>query len=143
MIVAAHQPNFLPWLGFFDRIRKADLFVLADHVQFERQNYQNRTLVNTWQGPRWLIVPVFQRSRSERIVDKLIDERPGDKHWGRRAYLTLEFSYGRAPYFRDYAPTLQEILMARWDKLVELNLTLLDFCLDALEIRTPLVRSSE
>ena len=67
-------PNFLPWLGFFDKMRKADLFVLVDHVQYERQNYQNRTRIKTADGPRWITVPVCQNSRAERIVDKLIGD---------------------------------------------------------------------
>jgi hypothetical protein len=142
MILAAHQPNFLPWLGFFDRVQKADLFMLVDHIQFERQNYQNRTMINTHQGVQWITVPVFQRSQSERIIDKTIDERNGRARWGRRIYRTLEYCYGRAPYFREYAPTLYEIFDARWEKLVDLNITLLQFCLEVLEIRTPLIRSS-
>lgn len=58
MIVSIHQPHFLPWLGYLDRMLKADLFVLLDHVQFERQNYQNRVQIKTGQGPQWLVVPV-------------------------------------------------------------------------------------
>src|SRR5207237_5691820 len=85
MIVSAHQPNFMPWLGFFDKMRKADLFVLVDHVQFERQNYQNRTRIKTGEGPRWLTVPVNQRSRNELILEKTIDNsRDGRLRWGRQ-----------------------------------------------------------
>jgi hypothetical protein len=52
MIVAAHQPNFIPWLGYFDKMQKADLFVSVDHVQMERQSYQNRTSIKTGEGAR-------------------------------------------------------------------------------------------
>lgn len=145
MIVAAHQPNFLPWLGFFDRVRRAQRFVLLDHVQFERQNYQNRTLIKTQGGPKWLTVPVVQKSRDELILDKEIcNDKDGKEYWGRKAYLTLETCYSRAPHFKDYSPKLKQMLIeARWNKLIELNISLLRFCLDALEIHTPLVRSSE
>lgn len=142
-IVSAHQPNFLPWLGFFDRMERADLFVLVDHVQFERQNYQNRTRVKTGAGPRWLTVPVFQRSQEERIVEKLIDnQRDGKLRWGRKLFLTLKYSYQAAPYFDRYAPEIQRILDRRWERLIDLNLELLDFCRRELGIVTPLVRSS-
>ena len=43
MIVAIHQPHYLPWLGYLHRMAQVDLFILLDHVQFERRNYQNRT----------------------------------------------------------------------------------------------------
>ena len=45
MLVAIHQPTFVPWLGYLDRMLRSDLFVILDHVQFERRNYQNRTLI--------------------------------------------------------------------------------------------------
>lgn len=145
MIVAAHQPHYLPWLGYFDRIRRAELFILLDHVQFERQNYQNRARIKAVDGPRWITVPVHQKSRDELILDKLVFNGADEKeHWGRKTYLLLEQTYARAPYFKAYAPALKSILVERrWEKLVDLNIALLKFCLDALQIKTPLVRSSQ
>lgn len=144
MILAAHQPHFLPWLGYFDKMRKADLFIIVDHVQFERQNYQNRTMVKTGESPRWITVPVRQASRDERIIDKLVDNNGGGRHrWGRRIGRTLKYAYQAAPYFSDVAPPLLEVLDARWERLVDLNMTLLELCREALHIRTPIIRSSE
>lgn len=144
MIIAAHQPNYLPWLGFIDKIRRADKFLVLDHVQFERQNYQNRTRVRMGQTWKWLTVPVIQKSRDELILDKEIsNDRDGKLRWGRKQFATLEQSYRGAPHFKLYAPRLREIFDAEWTKLIDLNLTLLRFCLEALEIRTPLQRTSE
>ncbi len=145
MIVAAHQPNYLPWLGYFDRIRRAQLFILLDHVQFERQNFQNRARIKAGSAARWITVPVHQKSRSELILEKLVFNGGDEKeHWGRKTYLLLESTYARAPHFRDYAPTLKDIFMTRrWERLVDLNIALLKFCMDALSITTPLIRSSE
>jgi hypothetical protein len=144
MIVAAHQPNYLPWLGFFDRLRRCDKFLILDHVQFERQNFQNRTRVRFEDGFKWLTVPVVQKSRDERILDKEIaNDREGRLRWGRKQYATLEQLYRGAPYFELYSPALREIFDATWIKLIDLNLTLLRFCMSALEIKTPVVRTSE
>lgn len=146
MIIAAHQPNYLPWLGFFDRVRRADKFLLLDHVQFERQNFQNRTRIRLDGGdaPHWLTVPVVQKSRDERILDKEIaNDREGRLRWGRKTYASLEQAYRRAPCFHLYAAQLRELYDARWDKLIDLNLRLLDFCLAVLEIKTPLQRTSQ
>jgi hypothetical protein len=143
MIVAAHQPNFAPWLGFFDRMRKADLFVIVDHVQFERQNFQNRTRVKTGEGPRWLTVPVIQRSREERILDKLVDNsRDGKFRWGRKSLLTLRYSYQSAPHFKEAFPVFEEIFESHWDHLVDLNLALIEACRRLLGVTTPVLRSS-
>ena len=144
MIVAAHQPNFLPWLGFFDKMRRADLFVIVDHVQFERQGFQNRTRIKTGEGPRWITVPVQQRSRDERICDKLLDNRSGGKfRWGRKLFLTIKYAYQGTPYFSEYAPMIQDLLDREWQTLFELNLRAIELCREALDIRTPILRSSE
>jgi hypothetical protein len=145
MIVAVHQPHFLPWLGYLDRMMKADLFVILDHVQFERRNYQNRTQIRLDGRAHWLTVPVRQRSQQERIIDKLVDNPPATdaRAWGADHVRTLRHAYRDAPCLEDYAPTLRQILEARWERLVDLNQALLDFLRDALHIRTPMVRSSE
>ena len=144
MIVAVHQPHFLPWLGYLDRMARADLFIVLDHVQFERRNYQNRTLMLLEGRARWLTVPVVQRSQKERIVDKQIDNRADSsaRHWGHNHFLTLRYAYRHAPFFNLYGAQLQEIFDGRWDSLVELNQTLLDYLREILDIRTPMVRSS-
>lgn len=143
MIVAAHQPNFIPWLGYFDKMRKADLFIVVDHVQMERQSFQNRVRIKTGEGERWITVPVVQESRSERIMDKRIDNsRSGRFRWSRKMFLTLKYAYQSAPYFRDYEAALAEILEAQWDRLSDLNGRLIEFCREALDIRTPMLASS-
>jgi len=146
MLVAIHQPTFLPWLGYFDRMLQSDLFVLLDHVQFERRNYQNRTLIRLEAEARWLTVPVVQLSQKERIIEKRVDnpsDTAGGRWWGPNHFLTLRYAYRKAPFFDLYAPRLRAILEARWDKLVDLNLATLDFLREALGITTPIARSSE
>jgi hypothetical protein len=145
MIVAIHQPNFLPWLGYFDRMVDSDLFVLLDHVQFERRNYQNRMLIRVEDQERWLTVPVVQLSQKEKLIDKRVDnpaDLSGNRWWGPNSFNTLRYAYRKAPFFDTYAPRLREIFATRWEKLVDLNFATLDFMREALEITTPMVRSS-
>lgn len=145
MIVAAHQPHFLPWLGLLDRMRQADLFIVLDHVQFERRNYQNRTRILIDGASRWLTVPVIQRSQLERCLDKRIDtQHPEEKKsWGSKHYQTLRHAYRDAPFFAEHGPELQKILESRMEKLVDLDRLTLDFLREAFAIRTPLINSSE
>ena len=143
MIVAAHQPNFIPWLGYFDKMRKADLFITVDHVQLERQSYQNRVRIKTGAGPRWITVPVVQESRAERIMDKRIDNsRRGRFQWTRKMFLTLKYAYESAPFFRSYEPAVREIFDARWERLSDLNARFIELCRGALGVRTPMLNSS-
>lgn len=143
MIVSAHQPHFLPWLGYLDKIRRSDLFVLLDHVQFERRNYQNRTHIKTRSGEQLLTVPVRQRSRSERILEKEIDNAlDGKNTWNGRMLRTIHSAYGKARYFDAHRALLDDALSRSWARLADLNEVLLRYLLDAFDIRTPIIKSS-
>jgi hypothetical protein len=155
MIVTIHQPHFLPWLGYMHRMAQADLFVLLDHVQFERGHaatYQNRTrfrMHNKTQAgesceARWLTVPVVQRSHTERILDKEIDTRGKGACWrGASHYSLLRHAYREAPHLNYQAHALKKIFNAPWTRLVDLSLASIEFLREAFDIRTPIVRSSE
>ncbi|HET7728977.1 MAG TPA: WbqC family protein [Usitatibacter sp.] len=144
MLIAIHQPHYIPWLGYLDRMIKADLFIVLDHVQFERRNFQNRTTILCEGQPKLLTVPVVQLSQKELIIDKQVDNTDqGSRAWGPTHFKTLRYAYRKAPFFEHYAPRLQGILEARWDKLIDLDLAMLDFVRDAYGILTPVKRSSE
>jgi hypothetical protein len=142
MIVAIHQPHYLPWLGYLHRMAQVDLFILLDHVQFERRNRQNRSQIRLDGREHWLTVPVEQHSQKERIVDKRIDNRD-PRPWGRTHFTTLRHAYRDAPHFGTHAAALREILEARWEHLVDLNRAMLELMRAAFAIATPLARSSE
>jgi hypothetical protein len=142
MIVATHQPHYLPWLGYLHRMAQVDLFIVLDHVQFERRNYQNRSQIRLDGEARWLTVPLMQRSQKERITEKLVDNAD-PRPWGAIHFATLRHAYREAQHYSTYAGALRKILDARWERLAELNRTMLDLLRDAFEIRTPLARSSE
>ncbi len=143
MKIAIHQPHFLPWLGYLHRMASVDAFVLLDHVQFERRNYQNRTMIRMNGAAHWLTVPVLQRSQQERILEKEVDNCEGERSWGRQMSATLRHVYRRAPFYREYAPALQALLETPRAKLVDVNQAGLDWLRTVFGIRTPLIRSSD
>jgi hypothetical protein len=141
LLVAIHQPHYLPWLGYLHRMARAELFVLLDHVQFERRNYQNRAGILIDGQSRWLTVPVEQRSRDERLDEKRIDNRlEGQRAWQRVHFLTLHHAYRDAPY-RDCF-NLRGLYGRRYERLADLNTATLELMREAFGIRTPMVRSS-
>jgi len=144
MIVAIHQPNFLPWLGYLHRMVQADLFILLDHVQFERRNYQNRTRIRLDDHEHWLTVPVQQHSQHERIIDKLIDHPAPEetRWWGSDMIRTLRHAYRDALFLDPYVHHLRDILETRPERLVDLDLAMLEFLRKAFAIETPMLRSS-
>jgi hypothetical protein len=119
--------------------------VILDHVQFERRNYQNRTMIRLEDESRWLTVPVVQISQKEKIIDKMIDnpaQTEGNRWWGPNSFNTLKYAYRKAPFFEQYAGELRDIFHARWEKLVDLDMATLEFLREHLAITTPLVKSS-
>jgi hypothetical protein len=143
MIVAAHQPSFLPWLGYLDKIARADLFVVMDDLQYEAQNYQNRNRIKLNNGIGWLTVPLERGHQSDRICDKRIQNGGNPKqHWQRRIWNTLVIHYRRATYFAQYAGELEEVFLRPWTRLLDLDLHILDLARRWLSITTPVVLAS-
>jgi hypothetical protein len=143
MIVAAHQPHYMPWLGYLDKMAKADLFVVMDDLQYEAQNYQNRQRIKLHAGAQWLTVPLERGSQADRICDKRIDNGGSTRqHWQRRTWLTLEINYRRAPFWKKYADELRAVYAQTWVSLLELDMKMLDLARSWLDIRTPIVRAS-
>lgn len=143
MIVAAHQPHYMPWLGYLDKMAKADLFVVMDDLQYEAQNYQNRQRIKLHSGAQWLTVPLERGTQGDRICDKRIDNTGSTRqHWQRRTWLTLEINYRRAPYFAKYADELYGVYAQPWVSLLELDMKMLELARKWLDIRTPIIRAS-
>jgi hypothetical protein len=144
MIVAAHQPSYLPWLGYLDKLATSDLFVVMDDLQYEAQNFQNRNRLKLADGPHWLTVPLRSGAQTDRVIDKRIDNtgRGGRHHWQHRHWRTLVTHYGRAPYFPAYADQLEDVYVRRWDWLVDLDLHMLDLARRWFRITRPIVRAS-
>ncbi|MDR7415096.1 MAG: WbqC family protein [Armatimonadota bacterium] len=139
MIVAAHQPHYLPWLRYVDKVVRSEVFVLLDDAQYTKNGWQNRNRIKTAQGWTYLTVPV-EDPFGKPIVEVRICNR---ESWRRKHWNALRTNYGRAPYFRRYAEVFEAVYAREWESLWELNLHLLAEILRALGAGTQLVRSSE
>lgn len=143
MILAAHQPGFLPWLGYLDKLAHCDVFMIVDDVQYEAQNFQNRNRVKVNNGVVWLTVPLASGSRDERICDKRVTyEKSPKENWQRRNWKTLTTHYGPSPFFEMYEDDLREVFTRRWELLVDLDLHILALLMRWFGINRPVLRSS-
>lgn len=138
MIVAIHQPQYLPWVPFFDKMDACELFVYLDTVQFQRRGVQNRNQILGPDGPLYLTVPV-NASRETLIQDVTIADNP----WQHSQIRSIETAYKKAPFYQDYAPELLELLGRKWERLVDLNLATTALLMKALGITTRCVLASE
>jgi len=138
MRVAIHQPHYLPWLGYFDKMDQVDSFVLLDTVQFKKNEWQNRNRIKTATGWQYLTVPVLHRF-PQRICEVRINNAVP---WSRKHLQALISNYNGTPFFDLYIPFFQEVYRREWTLLLDLNLTVLAYLVEALGIRTKLVLAS-
>ncbi|MEK6225054.1 MAG: WbqC family protein [Chloroflexota bacterium] len=136
--VAVLQPGYLPWIGFFDQMRRADVFVFYDDVQFDKHGWRNRNRIKGPAGPHWLTVPVLHHGKP-RILDVAID---GRAPWARRHVGTIRQYYARAPFVEQYLGDLEKLLLRPWEHLVDLDLAVAAQIAEWLGVRTQVERSS-
>jgi len=145
-VVSIHQPEHLPWLGYFHKMAACDLYVILDSVQFEKHYFQNRNKIkdaNSPAGWTWITVPVRTRQRSDQLICEVTIQNE-IRTWRSKSFRTIQQNYGRAPHFGSMQPFLQETYEERsWDRLIDLNLHLIEYFRKVLEIQTPTIRSSE
>lgn len=141
MILTAHQPVYLPWLGLFHKIALADQFVSFNQVQYQPKDWNNRNRVKTANGPIWLSVPVKRKGYLEKkIIDIEIDN---GSSWARKHWNTLLNNYSKAPFFDTYAGYFEGIYKRKWETLVELNETMLSWFIKILGINIPLISAGD
>ncbi|MDD2890420.1 MAG: WbqC family protein [bacterium] len=153
MIISCHQPNYIPWTGYFCKMKESDIFVLLDSVQFPRgvckgTSWVNRNRIKTSNGELWLSVPVKKKGRGlQSIKDVEInndtDLPDGKAGWRKKHFLSLWHFYKKAPYFNEYIDFFNHIYNTHWDKLVDLNIAIIKQISIWLDIKAQIICSSE
>ena len=136
------QPSYLPWLGFFDQVQRADCFIFYDDVQYDKNGWRNRNRIKSNTGePHWLTVPVHVRNLSQRLIDTEIDNRAS---WARKHLGTIRQFYAKAPHLARYLPELEQLLLGtRWEGLCDLDLAVIKLMSEWLGLRRETIRASE
>lgn len=140
MIVAVHQPQYLPWLGYFDKMRRADVFCFLDNVQYKKNDWQNRNRIKTARGWQWLTVPVhyqFPQKITEVTINNTVK-------WKKKHIQTLISNYNRTPYFKQSLDMFEQVYSETWDSLSDLNIFLIKCLRSAFGLdRRPTVKASD
>lgn len=138
MIVSVGAAEFLPYLGFWNRIAHADKFVITDTSKYKHRDYMNRNRIRTEDGWYWFTVPV-NRPRKSTGIDKVVCR---DFHEIERTWSAVEGNYrGRAAYWEEYSPEIKKAL--RQKRLLDVNLTLIRLISGWLGFDTPILLASE
>lgn len=140
MILSAHQPAYLPWLGYFDKIVKSDIFIYLDTVQFEKNSFTNRNRIKTPQGPVWLTIPVKIKGHLGKSLLEL--EIDSGQNWRRKHLNTIFLNYKKTAFFEERFAKLEALYQNQHVLLSELCWDQLMFWLKELGITTQVIRSA-
>lgn len=141
MIAAAHQLQYLPYIGFFNKMMQSDVFVLVDNIQFQKKEFQNRNRIRTKDGWIWLTVPVLVKGRFNQNINEVTINN--NERWKKVHLRSILIHYAKAPYLKYYKDKLTEIYSKDWAKLVDLNHDLIKFLMGELNIKTKILIGSE
>lgn len=145
MILAGHQPNYLPYLGFFHKMFHCDIFVMVDNVQFVKRGpfgWINRNRIRTPEGDPWLTVPVLVKGKFHQKIQetKINTTLP----WARKHWKSLLTNYGKAPYFSGYADFFEDAYTRKsWENFADLSEYMIYHLMEFLHIKKPVKKASE
>jgi hypothetical protein len=130
MVISVHQPQYIPWLGYFDKIAKSDGFVFLNEVQYKDREFQNRNKIRTKDSWIWLTVPVISKGLGrQKISEVRIDNSVA---WQRKHSQSLKTCYGKAVFFERYFPFFENIYNSNFESLAQLNTEIIKYILGEL-----------
>tara|TARA_B100001540_G_scaffold293391_1_gene292477 strand:+ start:438 stop:1133 length:696 start_codon:yes stop_codon:yes gene_type:complete len=138
--VMIRQPGYLPNIGFFKKIQSCDLFVYLDDAQFVKDRFDNRNKIRTIDGYRWLTVPVKRPVFSKKINEIDISY---DTNWQKEHCDLIFENYHKTKYFSSYWNSIKKIIDKKHEKLIDLNINLIQFINSELKISTEIFSSSD
>lgn len=142
MRITIHQPEHMPWLGFFHKLNLADAYIVLDNVQYRRRYFQNRNKIRTNDGWQWLVVPLVKEIRDELLVaDAEIFK--DDLEWRENNLKRVYHNYRKAKYFKQYWNEFAGIYSHRHEFLADLNIDLIKFFLKSLGIKKEIIFASK
>ncbi len=116
------QPSYIPWRGYFDQIRRADVFVFYDDVQYDKRSWRNRNQIKTARGKQWLTIPVHSRGAQTDHIPINQIHIVWETAWNMDHLKSLQHAYSRAPYFGKYLPLLETLYGRRDELLVDFTI---------------------
>lgn len=139
--ISIHQPNYLPYLGFFDKIKNSDTFVILDNVQFVRTGefaWQHRNRIRSKGGWLWLTIPVVRDFKS-----KIKDVKIANQNWQEEHWKSIEFNYRRTLYWDEYSSGLSEFYKKDYDLLVDINIPLIKWFMEKFGLKSEIILVSD
>ncbi len=141
MILTAHQPVYLPWLGLFHKIALSDTFCYFNDVQYLQKDWNNRNKIKTKTEAIWLTVPVLSKGYREKKIREI--EIDNSLNWRSKHWRSIYLNYKKAPFFSRYSDFFEDTYKKDWQYLADLNEYMLKWFLKELGINVEYHKASE
>ncbi len=139
MIVSIHQPDYIPYIGYFYKIAQSDIFVFLDDAQFSNDNMHNKNRIKTPQGELTLKIPVDYK-----FGDAINKVRTKDElRWKEKHLKTIEMNYSKANSFQEIFPKFSELVMKEYNNLADMNIEINKWICAGFGLKPKFIRTSE
>ena len=139
-VVVIHQPNYMPWIGFFSKIAKADIFIILDTAKFTKNGIIHRNKIRTKESWTWLTIPIENKYKGMAIKDVYL---PRDRKWWGKHWRLILGNYGKANHFAEYKDFFEKIYSGKnYTRLQELNEVIIFYLFECFDIQPRIIRSS-
>lgn len=142
MIITIHQPEHLPWLGFFNKLSKAEKFVILDSVPYRKNYFQNRNRIMGSNGVQFIGIPAVNAGHIEGTIATTKIAIQGNANWRTKYLNTIKMSYSKHPFFSEVYPILEKAIMLETEYLADINIAIFTSFADRMGVKPEYVKSS-
>lgn len=140
VVATIHQPNYLPWLGFFSKVKHSDCFIILDIAQYTKNSLVNRNKIRTKDGWCYLTIPISRDYYGSKIYDVKL---PDNNEWMEKHWKTIEHNYKKAEYFDSYRGFFRKLYHTNSRFLCDINEEIIFYLLRCFEIKVSIIKASE
>lgn len=140
-IVVIHQPDFIPYLGFFDRLAKADIYVVFDNVQYVRSSrgWTSRDKIKTIKGEKWISISTQKADRDTPINQILLSD---DTCWKENNLNLIKENYRKCEYFNEIFPYIEKLYSFQCNRMMDFTLESIKMLIELFDIDIDIVMAS-
>lgn len=141
MRVCIHQPNYLPYLGFFNKIKNSDIYVLYDVAQYVKDRWDNRNRIRTKEGYMYLTIPLLDKdSFLKRFYEVKL---PPNNKWQKKHWKAIQANYAKAKYFDSYSDFFKKHYSSRWENLADFNEAIIRYLMKEFSLNVEVINTTD